>query len=71
MVVATEVVPGSIVVYDLANPRKPVQIARFQNADTDAGVHTAEIQVVNGKLYGFLSIDPRGTGLAIAVVVAA
>lgn len=61
MVVATELAPGSIVIYDLANPRKPVQIARFQNADTDPGVHTAEIQPVNGKLYGFLSIDPRSS----------
>jgi hypothetical protein len=61
MVVATELAPGSIVIYDLANPRKPVQIARFQNADTDPGVHTAEIQVVDGKLYGFLSIDPRSS----------
>jgi len=59
LIVATELTPGSIVIYDLANPAKPVQIARFQNAETDPGVHTAEIQTVNGKLYGFLSIDPR------------
>ena len=61
LVVATELAPGSIVIYSLTNPAKPVQIARFQNADTDPGVHTAEIQTVNGKLYGFLSIDPRSS----------
>ncbi|MEP6509185.1 MAG: hypothetical protein ABJC63_13255, partial [Gemmatimonadales bacterium] len=44
LVVATELAPGSIVVYSLTNPAKPVQIARFQNAQTDPGVHTAEIQ---------------------------
>lgn len=59
LIVATELAPGSIVIYDLANPVKPLQIARFQNTETDPGVHTAEIQTVNGKLYGFLSIDPR------------
>lgn len=69
MIVATELVPGSIVIYDLANPAKPVQIARFQNADTQPGVHTAEIQPVNGKLYGFLSIDPRSGTLAKLVIV--
>ena len=61
LIVATELAPGSIVIYGLTNPAKPVQIARFQNAETDPGVHTAEIQTVNGKLYGFLSIDPRSS----------
>ncbi|MEO5905061.1 MAG: hypothetical protein ABIQ55_13685 [Gemmatimonadaceae bacterium] len=61
LVVATEPAPGSIVIYSLTDPAKPVQIARFQNAQTDPGVHTAEIQMVNGKLYGFLSIDPRSS----------
>ena len=69
LVVATEFTPGSTVIYDLANPVKPVQIARFQNADTDPGVHTAEIQVVNGKLYGFLSIDPRSATSTLARLV--
>jgi Uncharacterized conserved protein len=68
LVVATEAVPGSIVIFDLSNPARPVQIARFHNDDTDPGVHTAEVQVVNGKLYGFLSIDPRN-GLARLVIV--
>ena len=69
MVVATEVVPGSIVIYSLANPAKPAQIARFQNSDTEPGVHTAEIQPVDGKLYAFLSIDPRGSTPAKLLIV--
>src|SRR5262249_36743789 len=43
LVVATERAGGSIVIYDLADPRKPHLLSRFNNADTDAGVHTAEI----------------------------
>ncbi len=58
LVVATEPV-GSLVIYDLANPRKPVQVSRFANANTTKGVHTAEVQTVNGRLYAFLCIDPR------------
>jgi hypothetical protein len=69
LVVATEAVPGSIVIFDLANPAKPVQIARFHNSDTDPGVHTAEVQMVNGKLYAFLSIDPRNAILARLVIL--
>lgn len=69
LVVATEVQPGSIVIYDLENPAKPVFVSRFTNADTDAGVHTAEIQRVNGVLHGFLSIDPRGSTPARLVIV--
>ena len=59
LVVATEPVPGAIVIYDLQNPRKPVPVSRFNNADTNNGVHTAEVQPVNGRLYAFLSVDPR------------
>jgi hypothetical protein len=69
LVVATEFVPGSIVVYDIANPLKPQLISRFTNADTDPGVHTAEVQPVNGKLYGFLSVDPGGGNPAKLVIV--
>jgi len=58
LVVATERAGGSIAVYDLANPRQPRLVSQFRNANTDAGVHTAEIGRVNGKLYAFLSIDP-------------
>lgn len=58
LVVATERAGGSIAVYDLANPRKPRLLSQFTNGNTEAGVHTAEIGRVNGKLYAFLSIDP-------------
>ena len=49
LVVATERAGGSIAVYDLANPRQPRLVSQFRNANTDAGVHTAEIGRVNGK----------------------
>ena len=69
LVVATERAPGAIVVYSLADPRKPVQLSRFTNSETNAGVHTAEIGRVNGRLYGFLSIDPSGSLAAKLVTV--
>ncbi len=69
LIVATETFPGSIVIFDLQNPARPVQVGRFNSSDTDPGVHTAEVQVVNGKLYGFLSIDPRASVGARLVIV--
>jgi hypothetical protein len=69
LVVATEFTPGSIVIYDLADPLKPQLISRFSNGDTTPGVHTAEVQRVNGKLYAFLSIDPGGGQAAKLVIV--
>ena len=69
LVVATEPVPGAIVIYDLQNPRKPVLVSRFNNPDTNNGVHTAEVQPVNGRLYAFLSVDPRGSDKARLVIV--
>ena len=68
LVVATEYSPGSIVIYDLTNPLKPSLLSRFSNANTDAGVHTAEVQRVNGKLYAFLCVDP-GKSLPARLVV--
>jgi hypothetical protein len=59
LVAATEGGPGSILVYSLANPAKPALLARFANTDTGPGVHTAQVARVNGRLYAFLSIDPR------------
>ncbi|HEU4746980.1 MAG TPA: hypothetical protein VFS56_00655 [Gemmatimonadaceae bacterium] len=58
LVVATEFEPGSIMIYDLADPVKPRFISRFTSAATNSGVHTAEVQRVNGRLYAFLSVDP-------------
>src|SRR4051812_40119611 len=66
LVVATES-SGSLVVYDLANPRAPALLSRT-TAGVALGVHTAEIGRVNGKLYGFLSIDP-GSGVAAQLVI--
>lgn len=58
LVVATEGGPGSIVLYDLADPVKPRLVSRYTTARTNPGVHTAEVQRLNGRLYAFLSIDP-------------
>lgn len=58
LIVATEPSPGSIVIYDLADPVNPQLITRYATASTQPGVHTAEVQRVNGRLYAFLSVDP-------------
>ena len=68
LVVATERTGGSIVVYDLADPKHPRQLSRFTNGDTDPGVHTAEIGRVNGTLYAFLSIDLGGSPARLVIV---
>jgi hypothetical protein len=69
LVVATEYSPGSIVVYDLTDPRRPQQLSRFTSTNTGPGVHTAEIARVGGRLHGFLSIDPGGGSPARLVIV--
>jgi hypothetical protein len=69
LVVATEFSPGSIVIYGLADPAKPQFISRYSSALTDPGVHTAEVQRVNGKLYAFLCIDPNAGSPARLVIV--
>jgi hypothetical protein len=69
LVVATEFTPGSIVIYDLTNPVKPQFLSRFTSPNSSPGVHTAEVQRVNGKLYGFLSVDPGGGEPARLVIV--
>jgi hypothetical protein len=69
LVVATERTGGGLAIYSLSDPRRPVQIARYVTPNTTAGVHTAEIGRVNGKLYGFLSIDPTSTQPAHLVIV--
>jgi hypothetical protein len=58
LIVATERANGSLVVFSLANPRKPVEIARLHTPSTDPGVHTATLARVDGRLYAFLCIDP-------------
>src|SRR4051812_33663095 len=69
LVVATEFTGGSIVLYDISAPRSPTLVSRFTSAETDPGVHTSEIGRINGRLYGFLSIDPRGSTPAKLVIV--
>ena len=69
LVVATEFSPGSIVLYSLADPRKPQLITRYTTALTGPGVHTADVSRVNGRLYAFLSIDIGNTGSARLVIV--
>jgi hypothetical protein len=58
LVVATERTNGSLVVFDLRNPRHPVQLSRLATPETFNGVHTAEIGRIGGRLYAFLAIDP-------------
>jgi hypothetical protein len=67
LVVATEPV-GFLVIYDISNPRKPTLVTRFQHADIANGVHTSEVQQVNGKTYAFLCIDPRNGARARLVI---
>lgn len=69
LVIATERANGSILVYDRTNPLHPTFATRFSNAHTSAGVHTVKLSVVNGKLYGFLQIDPgAGSGARETIV---
>ena len=69
LIVATEFSPGSIMIYSLADPTKPQLISRYSTALTDPGVHTAEVQRVNGTLYAFLCIDPASGTPARLVIV--
>jgi hypothetical protein len=70
LIVATEYIPdGSIMIYSLADPVHPQLISRYATALTSPGVHTAEVQRVNGKLYAFLSVDPGGGSQGRLVIV--
>ncbi len=68
LVVATELAPGSIVVYDLADPYKPRQVSRFFSPNITRGVHTAEVQLVNGSLYAFLSVNSSALPSRLVIV---
>ncbi|MFL5561501.1 MAG: LVIVD repeat-containing protein [Gemmatimonadaceae bacterium] len=67
--VATERFGGSFVLYSLADPAHPTLVSQFHSADTDPGVHTAEIARVKGTLYAFLDIDPNGSQVPAKLVV--
>jgi len=69
LVVATEFGGGSIMIYSLADPAKPQFVTRYTSPESDPGVHTAEVQRVNGKLYAFLCIDPSSASPARLVIV--
>jgi hypothetical protein len=60
---------NSVVLFDLADPVKPRQVARYNSPNTAAGVHTAELARVKGRLYAFLSIDPAPSRLVILDLV--
>jgi hypothetical protein len=62
LVVATERTDGSIVIFDLADPRRPRPLGLLATAETFNGVHTAEVGRVNGHLYAFLAVDPLSGG---------
>jgi hypothetical protein len=68
LVVATEGAPGHIVVYDLADPRKPRELSRFTTTG-GGGVHTAEIGRVDGKLYAVLAANGGATAPSRVVIV--
>ena len=70
LLVAVEPQPtGKVVLYSLANPRRPEPIAQFASPNTANGVHTATLARVGGTLYGFLAIDPGPNGPARLVVL--
>jgi hypothetical protein len=58
LVVATEFEPGSIVIYDRANPARPALLSTFSTPNTAPGVHTVKLGRVGARLYAFLSVDP-------------
>ncbi len=70
LVVAVEPTPrGAIVLYDITTPTRPVLIGRYETPNTVNGVHTAQVSRVDGRLFVFLCIDPRGADPAKLVIV--
>ena len=57
LIVATERLNGSLVIFDLTDPRHPRQLSRLATQETYNGVHTAEVGRINGRLYAILAID--------------
>jgi len=64
LIVATERTNGSLVVFDLTNPRRPTQLSRLATPETFNGVHTAEVGRIAGHLYAILAVDALSTGPA-------
>ena len=69
LVVPTELSPGSVVVYDLTNPTKPLQVSVFTSPKITRGVHTCEIQTINGRVTAFLSINSASGAPARLMIV--
>jgi hypothetical protein len=70
LVIAVEPAPhGAIVICDVSDPARPQFVTRYETANTQNGVHTAQVSRVNGRLYAFLAIDPRGSEVAKLVIV--
>jgi hypothetical protein len=61
LVFPTELAPGSVEVYSLADPARPRPLARFTSPRITRGVHTAELHRVNGRLHAFLSVNGSST----------
>ncbi|MGQ0765795.1 MAG: LVIVD repeat-containing protein [Gemmatimonadota bacterium] len=68
LIVCTEPGPGSVVIYSLADPRRPLQIAVFTSPRITSGVHTAQVSRVAGRLYAFLSVN-RGASHPSRVMI--
>lgn len=69
LIVPTEFTPGSLEIHDLTNPAKPVSIARFTSPHIMRGIHTAEVQRVNGRLYAWLAVNDAATHPSRLIVV--
>lgn len=68
LVVPTERVGGSIVIFDRSDPARPVRIARHHSANTNAGVHTVKLGRVNGTLFAFLAVNLSSEPSRLVVV---
>ncbi len=68
LVVPTELVPGSVLIYDLTNPAKPLLLSRYTSPSITRGVHTCEVARVNGTLYAFLSVNRSATLSKLEIV---
>jgi hypothetical protein len=68
LIVPTEGAQGSVLIYSLADPRKPQLVFRYFDTEINAGVHTAEVGRVNGRLHAFLAINPGSLPARIVIV---
>lgn len=69
LVVPTEVLPGTLEIFDLSNPAQPTRLATFTSPLITRGVHTATLATVNGTLYAFLAVNRAQDLLSMLMVV--